>query len=392
MSNKKSDFWYYTRGERRATFSLLILAVLLFLFPAIYDFRPVKEDTLDSTTFIRAIQALEASQAPEAPAKVASVFYFDPNTADQEVLVSLGLSDATARTIINYREKVGSFQKAEDLKKIYNLAETDFDRLAPYIKIQAAAKPVQRKSEPPIALFNFDPNTADRKDLIRLGLSPKTAGTLISYREKGGRFHKKEDLKKIYGLREQDYRRLEAFISIPLEGENDTAISDEHSLSASKKASALPVSYEVPAPVVVDVNQATAADWQKLYGIGPVLSGRIVKFRDKLGGFTRIEQVAETYGLADSTFQSIRSQLELSPVFQKIAINKATAKELQAHPYIKWQQANVIVAYRQEHGPYLSVEDLEKVLALTPSFISQVSPYLNFEPKASTVQKAGRDQ
>ncbi|PHN07190.1 ComEA family DNA-binding protein [Flavilitoribacter nigricans] len=383
MSDKKTDFWYYTRRERQATLALLILAILVFLFPAVYQFRPAGETSVDRRDFLQAIEELEQMQEKAAPLRVAAAFYFDPNAADLETLEQLGLPAATARTIIKYREKVGRFHSVEDLQKIYNLREEDFQRLAPYIKIAAAPKKAAPQATPRATVqpeeFPFDPNAATYRELVRLGLPEKTAATLIRYREKGGTFRKKEDMKKIYGLREQDYQRLEAFITLPLA---DAAIRSDRfadDLQPEQPARAVPASYAAPAPVSIDINQATAEEWQLLYGIGPVLSQRIVRFRDKLGGFVRIEQVAETYGLPDSTFQSIQDQLRFSPIRERIAINRADARELQAHPYIQWKQANVIVAYRSNHGPFATVADLEKVLALNKEFIQRIAPYIQFD-------------
>lgn len=378
MPNKQSDFWYYTRSERRATVALLLLVVIIFLLPAIYDYRTSPTNLTDHIAFQEAIQQLEAQRPQESP-RVASAFYFDPNTADQEVLVSLGLPAATAGTIINYREKVGLFRHPEDLKKIYNLSEADYQRLEAYISIRTVAPkkehPKKITPRPTVELFPFDPNTVEPGVLARLGFSQKVAGTLIRYREKGGRFYKKEDLKKIYGLREQDYQKLEAYIAIPEAGQKES--SPAMAIENAVTPRAVPASYETP--IMLDINRATVSDWQQLRGIGPVLSGRIVKFRDKLGGFSSPEQVAETYGLADSTFQEIRQHLVSSEIIQQIAINEVTARQLQAHPYIKWQQANVIIAYREQHGPYGSLDDLKKVLALDEAFLHKMAPYFRFE-------------
>lgn len=382
MSNKKSDFWYYTRGERQATILLLLIAVVIFLLPAFYQSRSQESNLIDHSDFIQAIQQLESQQSKDESPKVAGIFYFDPNTADEKVLTSLGLSGATARTIINYREKIGSFKQVQELQKIYNLTEADYQRLAPYVKISPTRKktpPARKVGETLVAPFPFNPNTASLIELTRLGISSKTAGILIRYREKGGVFRQKEDLKKIYGLKEQVYQRLEAYIRLPLGEEGQKNVTPDSQASADSAQMTIPASYSAITSVIVDINQATATDWQGLYGIGPTLSGRIVKFRDKLGGFTHIDQVAETYGLPDSTFQAIRTQLKISPVTKMIPINSVTAQDLQAHPYIKWQQAKVIIAYRQQHGPFRNLTDLDKIMALKKEFIQQIEPYIKFD-------------
>src|SRR5450755_1340167 len=57
-------------------------------------------------------------------------------------------------------------------------------------------------------MFYFDPNSLNAKDWHRLGLTDRLIHTILHYIEKGGRFGKAEDLKKIYGLQNADYERL----------------------------------------------------------------------------------------------------------------------------------------------------------------------------------------
>jgi competence protein ComEA len=107
------------------------------------------------------------------------------------------------------------------------------------------------------------------------------------------------------------------------------------------------------------------------------LAARIVNFRDKLGGFYSIEQVGETFGLPDSTFQKIKPLLQLkNSSIRKININTATVDELKAHPYIKYSIANPIVAYRTQHGPFSNIEDIKKVMVVTNEIYNKIAPYL----------------
>lgn len=384
MSNKKSDFWYYTRRERNATLTLLITAILVFLLPALYRFQPADQGSPDATSFLQEITFFDSiSVATNPSGPVAEMFYFDPNTASREEFIELGLPMATANTIARYREKGGVFREANDLQRIYNLADSDFKRLNAYIRINRSegrsgtVKPNNGRQK--IILADFDPNTVGLPQLLQLGINRKAANNLVKYRDKGGRFRQPEDLQKIYGIDEEDFHRLQAFIKISPSTTTPLAVREAPEAANEEVADrAVPTNYSVPIPAKIDVNQSSAADWAALYGIGPILSQRIVKFRDKLGGFHRIEQVAETYGLPDSTFQRIRTQLLISPITRPVAINKSSAKELQAHPYIQWQQANVLIAYRQEHGPYNELADLEKVRALSAEFIQRIAPYLLF--------------
>ena len=113
-------------------------------------------------------------------------------------------------------------------------------------------------------------------------------------------------------------------------------------------------------------------------GIGPAYAKRIITFREKLGGFSSVEQVAETYGLPDSTFQNIKSRLQPSPVLHKIAINTISVAELRAHPYLETRQATAIVSFREQHGAFHSVDDLRNIRALPAAVLEKLRPYLEF--------------
>jgi competence protein ComEA len=128
---------------------------------------------------------------------------------------------------------------------------------------------------------------------------------------------------------------------------------------------------------IIDVNTADTTAFISLPGIGSKLAARIVKFREKLGGFYSIEQIGEVYGLQDSVFQKIRKYLQLKDAsVKKININTATADELKAHPYISYSIANAMVAYRNQHGDFQSVEGIKKIMIVTEEWYFRIAPYL----------------
>ncbi len=220
------------------------------------------------------------------------------------------------------------------------------------------------------SLFEFDPNKATEEEFVRLGLTPRVATTILKYRNKGGKFFRKEDFKKIYGISEADYEQLEPFIQIVKTAHRPAFAKQE---TEFKKP---PV--KKPDVVVIDINTATTEEWQQLRGIGPFYSKKITRFREKLGGFSSIEQVGKTYGLKDSTFQVIKPFLKISPVFRKIKINQLDAKTLSAHPYIKWNQANVLKKYQENHGHILDIETFSKIVVFSKEDVERLEPYLDF--------------
>ena len=221
-------------------------------------------------------------------------------------------------------------------------------------------------------LFYFDPNTASENDWIRLGVRKRTAQTIQKYIAKGGKFYKPEDIKKIYGLSETGAERLIPYVSI-LAAKKEFS-KNENSFTEKK---IYPKKYTVQ---LVDINVADTSAFIALRGIGNKLSKRIIAFREKLGGFYSVDQIAEIYNLPDSTFQNIKKYLIInSKAIKKININLATVDEMRTHPYINYNIANAIYQYRQQHGSFNSVDEIKKIMTINDEFFNKVSPYLSVQ-------------
>jgi competence protein ComEA len=251
----------------------------------------------------------------------------------------------------------------------------------------------EENAGPPGRLFYFDPNTLSAAGWKQLGLRSKTIGTILKYLSKGGRFYLPADVKKIYGLQPQEYARLERYIRIskpayphvpydaPADGEgaHKTAgvtigavgSSDRNSFASSRTR------FTASAKAPIDINTADTTAWISLPGIGSKLAARIVHFRERLGGFYDVQQVGETYGLQDSTFQKILPLLRHGEYqTRKINLNTADVETLKQHPYLRFNIAQAIVRYREQHGPFTSPEALMQVAAVTPGIYRKVAPYL----------------
>jgi competence ComEA-like helix-hairpin-helix protein len=132
---------------------------------------------------------------------------------------------------------------------------------------------------------------------------------------------------------------------------------------------------------ITDINQADSAEWSALPGIGEKLASRIIHFREKLGGFYQIEQVGETFGLPDSSFQKIKPFLRMgTDSLRLINLNRASREELQSHPYIRWQIARQIMDYRRQHEIFKSVEELLQLVQMDDLKFKKLKPYLVTQP------------
>jgi competence protein ComEA len=243
-------------------------------------------------------------------------------------------------------------------------------------------------------LFYFDPNALTANDWHRLGLSERLTKTILRYIEKGGRFRRAEDLKKLYGLPQSDYERLSPYVRFakisggsrprpgfyPGTGYHTQTIGKADSIyrrTPMKTTPGMKFPYGGKKLQSTDINLADSSDWASLPGIGQKLASRIVHFRDKLGGFYRVEQVGETFGLPDSSFQKIRPCLLCSSTpLHRIDLNRATLEELRAHPYVRWQLAKIIIDYRLQHGGFHSVDELLQLARMDPLQYEKLKPYL----------------
>ncbi len=274
--------------------------------------------------------------------------------------------------LANFDEEISQLRediRAKKAKKTYPPNKKKTYQPRKWKKTSAYSNKEDTKAAVVLQPFSFDPNTATEADFLKMGLSNRRVKTILNFRNKGAKFYKNEDFKKIYGLTDSEYEQLAPFIKIP---ERKKKVYTPESVSKPKLVK------QKPEVVKIDINQATEADWQKLHGIGPYYAKKIVNFRDKLGGFSSVEQVGSTYGLKDSTFQIIKTFLVKSPVFKKINVNTASVEELKSHPYLKWQQAKTVIKYRENHGVFASIHELGKVGVLSDADLDRLAPYIEF--------------
>jgi competence ComEA-like helix-hairpin-helix protein len=219
-------------------------------------------------------------------------------------------------------------------------------------------------------LFYFDPNTASPEEWARLGIKDKTVQTIQHYISKGGRFYKATDIGRIYGIKKTDFERLLPYVRIT-SGLNE---------KPKEKVVLSSLAMQKAVPERIEINSADTTVFIALPGIGSKLAGRIIKFREKLGGFYNTAQIAEVYGLADSVFTKINPKLQCNPALVKqININTAGLEALKAHPYIKYQLANAVIQYRNQHGNFQSPEDLKRVALVTDEIFNKIAPYLTVD-------------
>ena len=235
-------------------------------------------------------------------------------------------------------------------------------------------------SKATVNVHYFNPNVADYAELQSLGFSEKISQRIINYRNKGGSFKIKGDLYKIYAIDSSLIKELYNFIDLP-EKEPRIALkkkAENPTISKPKLATTIdPV--ELPN---FDINLADTAILKTINGIGSVLSKRIIDFREHLGGFIDENQLYEVYNLDSAVVLRLALKMYIDANFMpvKLFINQINEEDLAGHPYLSWQQARLIIAYRNQHGDYNSWQELLKVYAIDEKDVNRIVSYLDWTP------------
>lgn len=134
-----------------------------------------------------------------------------------------------------------------------------------------------------------------------------------------------------------------------------------------------------PSLNLMDFSEADSVVLQVVPGIGEVLAGRIIKYRENLGGLHQEKQLLEVYGVTEEVADRVFDYFPLtSQISQRLKINELDAANLSKHPYINFGHAKVIVAYRKQHGNYQSARDLLKIKIFNEEWLARLEPYLEF--------------
>lgn len=221
--------------------------------------------------------------------------------------------------------------------------------------------------------FPFDPNTADARQLSRLGLKDWQIRNLYKYREAGGVFRKPSDFARLYGLTQMEYDRLRPFIRIG--DEVKQARAEHESLTEEYHRDTVRYPIKMVPGETVRLNIADTLALKHVPGIGSGFARRIVRYRQRLGGFYRVEQLREIDGFPESAL----SYFELGDVnLRKLDINRLTLEQLKAHPYIGFYRAKAITDYRRLHGSLQSLQQLRLLKEFSAQDIQRLEPYIQY--------------
>jgi hypothetical protein len=135
--------------------------------------------------------------------------------------------------------------------------------------------------------------------------------------------------------------------------------------------------YSVSEREKIDLNICTAAELEQLPGIGPVLSERIIRYRALLGGFVAREQLVEVYGIDSTVARLVAGRVTLTfEAVRPLLLDSASFGSLARHPYVGYETARLIEAYRSLAEAPLTLGSLVEDRVISPQQAARLAPYV----------------
>ena len=292
---------------------------------------------------------------------------FDPNTADYRTMIDAGVPRDVAVSLIKWREAGKVFRIKEDVALCYNLSDSLYFVLEPYITIgeEFRIKPTKKEPQPhhaPEHKIEYRPfriDTATAEYLHTLGFSIRQAKLVVRYRDMIGGYRDMAEFEECYAVDSTMAARLQPYIIFE---QPDTTSPQREELK-------LPI----------DINSADSATLVRLRGIGAKSAMHIIRYRELLGGYYSKSQISELEVVTEENFHKILPQIWCdSAKIKKIFINFARSNELEVHPYISNQMLKRIVNYRELKGGWSTIEEMIESNIVNDEQAARIAPYLDF--------------
>ena len=215
------DFFYFSKGERRGIILLILLIGLVLGGTVLYsNLKSVESPVINDNSlaeyhaFIESVHQRDSlvfkkyrSYREKQPVVLAP---FDPNSADSQTFVRMGLKPYIARNILHYRAKGGKFRTPESFAKIYGITPGQFKTLSPYIYIGSefqksdTIRTWTSVQQDTLKAFKYHAgvilnlNMADTTELKKVpGIGSALARVITGYRSRLGGYYKVEQLQDL---------------------------------------------------------------------------------------------------------------------------------------------------------------------------------------------------
>jgi competence protein ComEA len=214
----------------------------------------------------------------------------------------------------------------------------------------------EQKQTSSAKIYSYNTNYLNDYNAYRLGIPLDAIDRLKLHRAAGHYVNSLADFQEVTGISDSLKHLLSSSLRFP------------NQQSVSKKRGSIKKQ---------DINSVQAAALEQISGIGPILSKRIISYRNYLSGFSIPEQCYEVYGLDSAVVHRLFRYFEIqSPAtIERIDINSSSVDELAQVPYLTFEDAKKIVAYRTKNNG-ISPLILSELFVNSPNKVARIKLYL----------------
>ena len=230
-----------------------------------------------------------------------------------------------------------------------------------------------------IRMQMFDPNTVDSNTLVHLGFKPWQAQNLLKYRAKGGKYRKAEDLKRLYGMTDSMYLLLQPYICIELENLEVDSSANDSLMGDTTRHDTMPRWQHVKKDTILNLRTADTTELKMIRGIGSYRAKQIVRYREALGGFVRVEQLLEVEGMENVPDSVLKHFVLDTADVKQLNINSIGVRQLSKHPYLSFEEAKAIYEFRRKKIRLDSLGQLNELECVSDEAMKRIAAYLNFD-------------
>ena len=369
----------FSEEQRRGAVVLLPLLVVVVLLAVVAERRtPPYVNVVEQ-------QSAEADEVVLQP--------FDPNEYEYEELRAAGVSSEVAAGIVRWRKYGKVYRMKEDVALVSGVTDSIYAALKPYITIADSLAPKSRYSDrqvreqgdnkrrevavkgaipakPNADLVQFGIDTASVEYLASVGFSRKQAEVVVKYRDAIGGIDNEQEFRACYVVSEEMADRLLPYVVFSgVKTEKSEPLCEVENAAAER---------------VVEINSADKEALIAVDGIGEKSAAEMIKYRELLGGYHSVEQLAELKCVTEENFAKFLSQICCdSCKIKKIDINFAGPKELERHPYVSARTLRRIIKQRQLKGGWSRIEEMTEQNILSGEEAKRLAPYLRFRLEAT---------
>tara|TARA_B100000809_G_scaffold130660_1_gene128474 strand:- start:3153 stop:3998 length:846 start_codon:yes stop_codon:yes gene_type:complete len=213
-------------------------------------------------------------------------------------------------------------------------------------------------------VYKFNPNFISDRKGYSLGMSVKEIDRLHAYRSENKWIQNRIHFQEVTQISDSLLELLAPLFLFP-----------------KKRKIAKPKKYPKKNIVKTDINLASAEDLKNIYGIGEKLSLRIVKYRNKIQGYTYMSQLSEVWGLSKEVIAELNSKymIENKPKIERINFNKASFKEVLSIVYLDYETTKLLFNYKDSVGEIQNLLEIKKIQGFPIDKYDRIALYLQIE-------------